>query len=883
MTGNPPPAPAAAPPLPRIRRIRSARPASSPVRSRRPASARLRPADAAPAASSDFPRAFGGYRLLGLLGTGGMGTVYEAEHLATGRRVALKMLDQRLDSTEMRQRFLREGRLAARVNHPNSLYVFGSEEIEGAPVITMEISGAGTLEDRLQKRGPLPVTEAVDATLDVIAGLEAAAAGGVLHRDVKPANCFVGSDGSVRVGDYGLSVSTLAREDTLVTAAGVIMGTPAYAPPEQLRGDDLDLRADIYSVGATLFSLLTNRLPFEGKNAVEIVAKAVNEDPRPVSEFCEGAPPGLDAVVRRCLAKTPEGRYGDYASLRRALLPFSSREPEPATMLARAAAGWIDYLLAFLPPYAVLMFTVGAGKLLVQPLVERTLFSFRYYLLLFAVAGIYFTVAEGIFGAGFGKALKGLRVTRADGRTPGLGRAFVRFLVPILCVEGVRLPLTMTFISQAEWTGLQTALFVLTFVACGWIPALLALRARPENAFTTLWDSLSRTRVIVKPKGALRARLDADADADADAEPEAPLEEAPTIGPYRVVCEMADGAWIAAVDPVLRRPVWLLRRGASELPQARRDVGRPGRLRWLQGVKTDDATWWDAFEALPGQPLAQRASGEERVPWGVLRHWLHDLASELWAASRDGTVPQVLSLDHVWITADGRAVLLDASWPEVDRPAARIPVEDLTGQQRFLHAVAATGDKTSLPLHVRPMLQNLEAGRFEKLSFFTGTLRGILERPWQVGRGMRAGSLYLLPLFVWVAGYIGRYHDKPSSEALGGLAVVTAVVLFGTALANLLGLPFRSTVGQQIFRLAVVDGRGEPATRARLLARWAIVWLPLLVPMSLVAWLLRDSASLSLILALALLLGWLGATVYTVLHPSRGLHDRLADTWIVRR
>ena len=199
------------------------------------------------------------------------------------------------------------------------------------------------------------MAEAVDAILDVISGLEAAFAGGVLHRDVKPSNCFVSPDGSVKVGDFGLSVSTLARDDSYVTATGVIMGTPAYASPEQLRGDDLDVRADIYSVGATLFTLLTGQAPFEGKNAVQVVANAVNQKPKPVSELREDVPPGLERVVARCLAKEPDGRYADYTALRNALLPFSSREPEPASMTVRVAAGWIDYLIAFLPPYVALM------------------------------------------------------------------------------------------------------------------------------------------------------------------------------------------------------------------------------------------------------------------------------------------------------------------------------------------------------------------------------------------------------------------------------------------------------------------------------------------------------------------------------------------------
>jgi len=256
---------------------------------------------------SEFPCEFGGYRLLGLLGRGGMGTVYEAEQIATGRRVALKMLGQQLDSPEMRQRFLREGRLAAGVSHPNSLYIFGSEEIESVPVITMEITGSGTLKDKLKKRGPLPTTEAVDAILDVIAGLEAAVAAGVLHRDIKPSNCFVSPDGSVKIGDFGLSVSTLAKDDSYVTASGVIMGTPAYASPEQLRGDTLDLRADIYSVGATLFTLLTDRAPFEGDNAVQVVANAVNQKPKPLTELRKDVPPGLERVVA-CVPRQRTGR-----------------------------------------------------------------------------------------------------------------------------------------------------------------------------------------------------------------------------------------------------------------------------------------------------------------------------------------------------------------------------------------------------------------------------------------------------------------------------------------------------------------------------------------------------------------------------------------------
>src|SRR5215217_2966882 len=154
--------------------------------------------------SIEEPFDFGGYRVLRLLGKGGMGAVYEADHLESGRRVALKVLGQTLDTPDMRARFLREGQLAAAVRHPNVVAVLAAEEIEGTPVISMELLHDGTLKDRVSKRGPLPVTEAVDAALQIINGLESAHAVGVLHRDVKPANCFGAADGTVKVGDFGL-------------------------------------------------------------------------------------------------------------------------------------------------------------------------------------------------------------------------------------------------------------------------------------------------------------------------------------------------------------------------------------------------------------------------------------------------------------------------------------------------------------------------------------------------------------------------------------------------------------------------------------------------------------------------------------------------------
>jgi uncharacterized RDD family membrane protein YckC len=828
---------------------------------------------------SEFPCQFGGYRLLGLLGTGGMGTVYEAELLATKRRVALKMLLQQLDSPETRYRFLREGRLAASVRHPNSLYIFGSEEIAGIPVITMEIAGGGTLNDKLKKYGRLPVAEAVDAILDVTAGLEAALAAGVLHRDVKPSNCFVNPDGSVKVGDFGLSVSTLAEDDSFVTATGAIMGTPAFASPEQLRGDELDVRADIYSVGATLFTLLTGQVPFEGKNAVQIVANVINQKPKALNEFRKDAPPGLERVVARCLAKEPDQRYSDYPALRNALLPFSSREPEPASIKVRLSAGWIDYLVAFLIPYVAIMLLVGGEQLLLRPFAERTLYSARYYVALLTLGFAYFSVVEGIWGAGLGKALKGLRVVRPNGRTPGMGRALLRIVIPFACVEGVRIPLLMASISDFnQLTGPQIGLFVGITNACAWIPVLLTLRARRENGYATVWDLLSGTRVLVKPVGAERPAI------RPAIQPETPTDGADWLGPYRVIKDM--GSWIIAMDPVLRREIWLLLRDSGEPSRARRNLARHGRLRWLQKVETDEATW-DAFEAIQGALFSSLVESGKRLPWSDLRHWLHDLASELWNATRDQTLPPELSLDQVWITSQGSAVLLDDAWPDVKRHAERIPVNDPAGQQRFLSAIAGCVESTSLPVHARSVLQNLADRKFEKLSFLVGSLTGLLDKPAEVSGGVRAGSIFMLPLYVWILVFIGYYRGggADGDELLGRIVMISVmVVLSAIALIQLLGIPFHSTISHSIFRLAVVDVKGKPAGPSHLLLRWAIVWLPLFVPMAFVAlMIMRGAITAGFFSGLVLLFLWISAAAYAVIHPNRGLHDRLARTWVVRR
>lgn len=842
---------------------------------------------------TEFPCEFGNYRLLRLLGSGGMGSVYEAEELATGRRIALKMLGQKLDSSDMRQRFLREGRLAASVNHPNSVYVFGTEEIDGRPVIAT----GGTLEDVLRKRGPLPVGEAVDAILDVISGLEAALAGGVLHRDVKPSNCFVSPDGTVKVGDFGLSVSTVATIDTFQTAQGVIMGTPAYAPPEQLRGGELDVRADIYSVGATLFSLLTNKPPVEGNNAVEVVAAALDAIPKPVTDFRDDIPSELAKVVARCLAKKPEQRYPDYSSLRNELLPFRTEQPEPAPLGQRLGAWFVDcyifpviFVFAFLGPVFMPGYISGANDAQ-DLLVLREPGHIRGILAMILFGALHITICEGFWGAGPGKLLMGFRVMRPGGRMPGLSRAFVRGICGMLTLNignlfAIAVLMGWQYNPHLRWLGVLGGLFLITM--------------RDGNGFATVWDLITGTRVVVKPVATERPVIEV-------AEKAGPMSgETATIGPYSIIEEIVPGQWIAAQDPRLRRRVWLQKReltDQSTTTGSRRDVARPGRSRWLQSVETSEATW-DVFEAQAGVPLPSLIDDDGHLPWSSVRSWLYDLAMELAAAAQDDTLPEKLSLDHVWINAQGRAILLEEPWPATSRDrspshpsvstAELIQVDDLAGRQRFLHAIASRLNPVTVPLHAQSVLKNLAEGSFEKLSFVAGNLQSLLTKPVRVTELQRAASILFNPMILSslaIGVFIAILMPVPTEmKKAFWYPVALAIYAVMQLMAIVTG---GSVLGEDNFGFAVIDAHGEKPGRLRLAVRWLIAWsLPLLWAAA-ALWDISQVGSLDAIESadfqltvlafLVLVIPWLMGLANTVLSPHRGIHDHLTGCWIVPR
>jgi uncharacterized RDD family membrane protein YckC len=458
---------------------------------------------------------WGPYRIGRLLGRGGMGEVYEAESLETGRRLALKLLRRRLEKADDRVRFLREGQLAASISHPHTVYIFGSEEIEGMPAISMELLPGGTLKERVAANGPVPPEDAVAAVMDIIGGLDAAQAAGVLHRDIKPSNCFIDADGAVKVGDFGLSISTLARDVHHDLEAGAFQGTPQFAPPEQLRGEPLDIRADIYAVGATLYYLLTGQPPFDAQDLRELVSRVTSEPPQSPRDLRRGIPSGLAAVVLQCLAKVPGERPKSYADLATALRPFMPTAELPAKPGLRALAGFADGVIQSVPLMGLISLTAN----LLPALVVGSLYQF---------------VLESLWGATLGGMLFRLRVRSADGARAPWRRILIRtgigFAVGALPILSWRIAEAAGY---GAWLQTHGPLFstLSSMVSLG-ITASMFLTARRENGYASLYDMISGTRVRVRP--AERGRRVGLATAPSSAEiSEDLLDE--HIGPFTVV------------------------------------------------------------------------------------------------------------------------------------------------------------------------------------------------------------------------------------------------------------------------------------------------------------------------------------------------------------
>ncbi|HEY7374415.1 MAG TPA: serine/threonine-protein kinase, partial [Polyangia bacterium] len=292
----------------------------------------------------------GRYRVQARLGVGGMGVVYRVEHLHLGKTAAMKLLSpDTAAKPEMVRRFRLEAQSVSKLNHPNIVQTFDFGATDGSLYLVMEYIKGEDLSSLLRREGPWSFARAARFFIQVCSGLMEAHEAGIIHRDLKPENLMVvhRRDGAehAKVLDFGLAkLRERGAEARAISTGGQVIGTPYYMAPEQVRGDDLDARADLYSLGATLYRVLTGEPPFDAPSPMSVLSKHLTDDVVPPRDRAPGRalPPDADRIVLRAMAKSVEDRYASAADVQRDLeqaLASPSAEPtSAATVALRPAA-----------------------------------------------------------------------------------------------------------------------------------------------------------------------------------------------------------------------------------------------------------------------------------------------------------------------------------------------------------------------------------------------------------------------------------------------------------------------------------------------------------------------------------------------------------------
>lgn len=888
------------------------------------------------------PQFIGGYRLVRPIGQGGMGSVYEAEEVASGRRVALKLVSPDLvTSGETVQRFKQEGRLASKIAHPRCVFVHAADEQAGQPYIVMELMPGENLQDLVAKTGPLPPEEAVAKILDALEGLQEAHRLGVIHRDIKPSNCFLDAAGRVKIGDFGLSKSLTA--DVKLTRTGAFLGTPLYASPEQIRGEPLDQRSDVYSLAATLYFTLTGRAPHQTGDAAATIARIVADPPPPLRTVRPEIPRALDRVVLRGLERDRKKRYRDLEEFRKALFRFLPARPSLGDTGVRFTAWVVDWVL-LIPA----IFVLGAlanlvlgtvKKLLVGGVATATVDPGQLFGSTL-IALLYFGVSEGLWGCTLGKRWFGLRVCQPGSiRPPGVPLAMLRILVLLI------------FLDVGSWGAI-----VLT--AFGWrapalvagAPGLVQLAAyvvllasmRRRNNYRGLHEWLSGTRTVRLTSPRVRGRRSLRVE-ESRFELLRPEGMPAQVGPFAVQGALRWGQaerTLLADDRSLGRRVWLWLRPAAQPPLDRttRDINRATRIRWVAGG-TEGEWQWDAFLAPGGCSLPELVRRFRRLPWPEARIVLEDLTEELAASLAEGTLPERLAPEQVWVNAYGRVQLLGSPLPAQlweERGGVDQPGSARTDQERVLRflgevmvlalegrprppGAAPAPVRAPIPVHAATLVNRL-LGLVEPPDLTARIVRADLldwRRPpkdqtgltgieevqaalaqtqdnrEEITRRRRAVQLAMLgimhsPGLVPMVGFTaaaltGIANDRsPSGEEAAALVLALIFPVVWVVWSFL----FRGGIMLYRGEMAIRKLDGRPASRLQCAWRTLLVWGPitgLLISALLVAWDSPDEPGLYYTLygaAVALLVLF---PVHAILFPTRGLHDRLAGTCLVPR
>jgi uncharacterized RDD family membrane protein YckC len=611
-------------------------------------------------------RTLGGYKLMRELGSGGMGAVYEAEETASGRRVAVKLITPEFAGAgDAVDRFRQEGRIASMVAHPRCVFVHSVDEEAGQPYIVMELMPGCTLKDLVDREGPLAPEDAIAKILDVVEGLQAAHRLEVIHRDVKPSNCFLEPDGRVKVGDFGLAKSLV--KDAHLTKTGAFVGTPHFASPEQIKSEPIDQQTDVYSVAATLYYLLTGKPPFWGSDSAATLARIVSDPAPPLRSLRPELSPALEQVVLRGLDRDRKRRWPDLQSFRQALVSLVPARLSLGGLGLRFGAFVIDFALLWLVSLAV---HALVGSFLNNSAQARLLARSADI----SIFMLYFSILEHVWGCSLGKGILGLRVcTTRWIDPPGWGAVLVRTAVFCCLIPlGALVSALMLFFVPAD-LPVGHIDFLLKWGWAGLGLSILGLSMRRSDIYQGLHEIVSGTRVVQLAGQPQRENLLHGGGWLLSFLQSRRLNQGMPQSaalPERLAGFAIKGAlkWspndkvLLGEDASLGRRVFIWLRPTSEpaLDPARRDIGRRTRLRWLACGKQGDQQW-DAILAPLGCPLPELIQSEGTLSWHDARPLLEDLAGELSAACDEGTLPTSLSGVQVWVQADGRAQLADTA------------------------------------------------------------------------------------------------------------------------------------------------------------------------------------------------------------------------------
>lgn len=855
------------------------------------------------------PDQVAGYRLIRELGRGGMGTVYEAEDLRLGRHVALKLIaPEFVSSNDAVERFRQEGRLASTIAHARCVFVIGADEAEGRPYIVMELMPGETLQTLVDANGPLTPEVAIRKILDVIEGLHEAHQLGVIHRDVKPSNCFLERDGRVKIGDFGLSKSLVA--DVNLTRTGSFIGTPLYASPEQIKGEALDARTDVYSVAATLYFLITGTPPFREKDATATLARIVTESAPSMRSIRPDVDSSLDRAVLLGLERQRSQRCATLDDLRASLLPFIALRRSFGIVGLRAVAFVLDTIVVNLVLMSLiqLALTLSTGKN--SPVLSTTMLIASLTVDM-AIWMFSFVLCESFFGQSPAKWLMRLAVRSETGRDrTEIRRLLLRTLVAFALLEA-----PSQAVNIAAWSISSPWMLALRWPAGALGVVILASTMRFKNGFRGLHDVVSGTRVVLKAPTRRRAPVGRRPPSRPESLRQAmskPVGVVDSVGPFRVRGAVR---WdqmqkvLVGEDSSLGRSVWVVLRqkGAAAPSPTRREIARPTRPRWLDGGVQSGGRW-DAFVAPTGCSLADLV-GLSGLPWHEARPILVELAEEMAASLAEGSLPESASTEQVWIQRDGHVQFVDfltSTGSEAAAIPSAVALNLLRSSSRLIleggrsRSVGRTEIHAPIPLHARAVLDRLDADDPDQFDFkrFHDDLNALGDRTEEVAPSNRLAQLtawslfHAVPFLVLYAGLIAIQMEGSIGHSFSPAAIhrLSSILLWsipalgaiwiGWSMATRGGLSFRMT------GLALVGPDGRPASRLRCAWRTALVWA---LPLSLAAAGVLFYRSIHPGPTIPLFCYGLSAGILIAYVPlaffntSRGIHDVIAGTHVVPR